>query len=560
MPAVGAAAPGASHTGSSVVAADRYRSWADAVALVAGVVFALAGATVFTGWAADVPWMRQLGGSRPILPLSSVSFTLLGVALVLRRNERGPAVGRLIGAACAAVALAVGGASLFERLTDVDLGVDTLLFPEMLVRFGRLPFGRPALNTAACVTFGALAALLLRSRGRAARAGPWLATAGLVIAGVAVVGHLYGAEALYALDRITGMSVAGSLLLVIVNGGLLAAAAEHAPASLLVGPHLGAQVARRLLPWVVGVPLALGWASIALREDGLVSREGGVSFFVVAVICVIATLVLVSSSALRDTDEARAVALAREAAARAEAEQASRAKSDFLAVMSHELRTPLNAIIGYESLLADGITGPVNAAQRQQLGRIKSSATHLVGLIDEILTLARVEAGHERVRPERVDVAHALEDAAAMATPQAAARGIGFAVGVLAEPASLETDASKLRQVLLNLLSNAIKFTERGEVTLWAEVDAGAVRFLVRDTGVGIAPEHLERVFEEFWQVEQPTTRRATGTGLGLAVSRRLARLLGGDLTVQSERGVGSVFVLELPSVAPASAAESAPE
>jgi signal transduction histidine kinase len=139
-----------------------------------------------------------------------------------------------------------------------------------------------------------------------------------------------------------------------------------------------------------------------------------------------------------------------------------------------------------------------------------------------------------------------------MATPQAAAKGIGFAVGVLAEPASLVTDASKLRQVLLNLLSNAIKFTERGDVTLWAEVDAGAVRFLVRDTGVGIAPEHLERVVEEFWQVEHPTTRRATGTGLGLAVSRRLARLLGGDLTVQSERGVGSVFVLELPTTPPA--------
>jgi signal transduction histidine kinase len=230
-----------------------------------------------------------------------------------------------------------------------------------------------------------------------------------------------------------------------------------------------------------------------------------------------------------------------------EAEEASRTKSEFLATMSHELRTPLTAIIGYQALLADGITGPVTDAQRQQLRRIKVSATHLLGLIDEVLTFSRIEAAREMPRLERVDAGDVVRRAAEMIEPLAAEKSLALTVTAPPAPLVLHTDASKLRQILVNLLSNAVKFTERGEIALALRADGTHAVFEVRDTGVGIAPEHLERIFDPFWQVERQPTRKAGGTGLGLSVTRRLADLLGGDVTVESTPGAGSTFRVRLP-------------
>jgi PAS domain S-box-containing protein len=233
-------------------------------------------------------------------------------------------------------------------------------------------------------------------------------------------------------------------------------------------------------------------------------------------------------------------------AARTAAEQASRAKSDFLATMSHELRTPLNAIIGYQNLLADGVTGPVSDVQHRQLDRIGASAHHLLMLIDEVLTLSRVEAGKESIHIEPVDISRVLDEAGSIIEPLAKQKSLEFRVIEPESPIVLQSDAGKLRQAVLNLLSNAVKFTGRGSVTLHA-FDAGDdVVFEVRDTGIGIAAEHLARIFEPFWQVEASTTRTAPGTGLGLAVTRRLAHLLGGEVSVQSAVGEGSTFTLRL--------------
>ncbi|MBA2685078.1 MAG: CHASE3 domain-containing protein [Gemmatimonadaceae bacterium] len=235
-------------------------------------------------------------------------------------------------------------------------------------------------------------------------------------------------------------------------------------------------------------------------------------------------------------------------AARLEAEAASRAKSEFLAVMSHELRTPLSAIIGYEELLFDGITGPVNENQRTQLGRIKASATHLLSLIDEVLTLSRVEAGREVTRLERISVFAAMQEASAFALPLASEKGIVLDVVRVPKDVEVWADEMKLRQILLNLLTNAIKFTDAGSVTLQSRSHGDSVEIIVRDTGIGIAPADHDRVFDIFWQVEQKSTRRVGGTGLGLSVSRRLARLMNGELTVASSLDEGSTFTLRLPS------------
>jgi PAS domain S-box-containing protein len=255
---------------------------------------------------------------------------------------------------------------------------------------------------------------------------------------------------------------------------------------------------------------------------------------------------------------------ARDEAHRAQgiAEQASKAKGDFLAVMSHELRTPINAILGYAALLADGVTGPVIEAQRGQLARIQASARHLLALIEDVLSLSRIEAAQERVHPEPVDVVQMADEVAAFLEPIAADRAlavrragdsVGGLVGITGSAGSavVQSDATKVRQILLNLASNAVKFTERGAVTIAVRTTGDGVVVTVADTGLGIAPEHHERVFEPFWQVDQRRNRAIGGTGLGLGVSRRLARLLGGDLTLSSTLGQGTVFTLRLPHAPP---------
>ena len=229
-----------------------------------------------------------------------------------------------------------------------------------------------------------------------------------------------------------------------------------------------------------------------------------------------------------------------------DARAASESKSAFLATMSHELRTPLNAIIGYQSLLAEQIAGKLNESQMAQVSRIRASADHLLGLIDEVLTFSRLDAGKETVLHEELTLHSVVGGAVTMVTPLAAAKGLKLRDETT--DGRIVTDGGKVRQILLNLLSNAIKFTDDGEIIVRSEHDDTSITLSVEDTGIGIAPENLENIFDPFWQVEQRSTRRAGGTGLGLSVSRSLARLLGGDVTVQSTPKGGSSFKLSLPA------------
>jgi signal transduction histidine kinase len=302
-----------------------------------------------------------------------------------------------------------------------------------------------------------------------------------------------------------------------------------------------------------------------LRDAQVFTREGGIAALTVVMIAVLATLVLHSARVLRRVDREREVLLVRERelresaeAARSEAEAANRVKSEFLATMSHELRTPLNAIIGYSSLMQEGLEGKLNPTQRRYVGRVRVSADHLLTLIDQILTLAKLEAEKSAIRKRPVSIEELVGDAVAIAEPILLGRGLRLAVHADAD-GSIRTDSDRVRQILLNLLSNAAKFTDEGNVVLRtlrvgpvAEPGGrgspnGRVVFEVTDSGIGIAPEHHERIFEPFWQVEMQTTRRYEGAGLGLSVSRELARLLGGDLTVRSAPGEGATFTLELP-------------
>jgi PAS domain S-box-containing protein len=230
--------------------------------------------------------------------------------------------------------------------------------------------------------------------------------------------------------------------------------------------------------------------------------------------------------------------------------EATKAKDQFLAVMSHELRTPINAIMGYSDLLDLGVKGPLNDDQRAMLSRVRDTSRHLLGLINEVLDLAKIGAGRMDFVSAELDAGGIVERAAQQIMPLAAAKGLTLAVEEPPEesrPVLVRADETRLTQIMVNLLSNAVKFTTQGGVAVGYDRRDANVVITVADSGPGIPPDQAERIFEEFYQVEGGLSRASGGTGLGLAIARRFARLMNGDITVKSLVGQGSLFTVTLP-------------
>jgi PAS domain S-box-containing protein len=302
-----------------------------------------------------------------------------------------------------------------------------------------------------------------------------------------------------------------------------------------------------------GMELRVAAAEGRFEDEGWWVRKDGTLFWANVVI----TAMRDSSGELvgfakvtRDLTERRraeqqAIADARRVA---EIEAANRTKSEFLAALSHELRTPLNAIAGYTELLQLGVRGPVNEQQYQDLERIRQSQKHLLLIVNDLLSFARIDGGHLEYRFERVHLCEVLRGIESMTLPQASAKQLDFRFADCPDDATAWADFAKVQQILLNLVSNAVKFTpDRGSVRVTCTRRDAWLDVSVSDSGPGIPPEHQQGIFEPFVQLGRTLTSAHEGVGLGLAISRDLARGMAGDLTVRSEPGEGATFSLSLP-------------
>jgi signal transduction histidine kinase len=632
----------------------------------------------------------------------------------------------------------LGALFLFERLFDIDLGIDLLLFGSAVKRFEWVPPGRPAINSAVVMLIDGLALLAIDMRTlRGRRLAEALSSIGAVISFVAILGYMYGVRGLYSFGPRTGMALLTAITLCGLSLGILFVRPNQGAVSFIAVDDPSGAMVRRLIPAAFIVPIGLGALWLLARDANVVSREGGVSAFVGAVVITFLLLVIRAAAVVRKTDAEREELLARtesaraaaeraadrtgrlrrtaealssaltpiavarvivseglpalgataseiavltpdavmldlmavsglpadvadawrrfpvtshvpladavrgteqvvlaspdeiarrypdlagvlervnvramivtpmivdgkpvgslsfsfnggrsfddnditftrtlgqqcaqalerarlfaaEQSARAEAEAANRAKTEFLAMMSHELRTPLNAIAGYTELLELGISGPVSDMQREQLGRIRRSQRHLLGIIEDLLDLSRLEHG----APADIDlgpmpVHETLGSLEALIAPQLKARNLTYIYNPAEAELTAYSNRARVEQIVLNLLSNAIKYTAPGgRVGLASDLRGGRIEIRVSDTGHGIPREKLDSVFEPFTRLEMDLTRTTEGTGLGLAISRHLARAMSGDLTARSEIGRGSIFTLTLPVEAPSAVDE----
>jgi PAS domain S-box-containing protein len=246
------------------------------------------------------------------------------------------------------------------------------------------------------------------------------------------------------------------------------------------------------------------------------------------------------------SDELKRIAVELKAS-KERAEDADRLKSAFLATMSHELRTPLNSIIGFTCIILDGLSGPINDEQKKQLNMVYNSAKHLLSLIQDILDVSKIESGQLKINISRFKIHTAIEGVIQSVKPLANSKGVSLCVKYDTQAEEIESDPRRVEQILLNLLSNAIKFTEKGEVKVECHIIDGQVITRITDTGIGIKPEHMDRLFKPFIQIDDGLSRRYEGTGLGLSICKKLIEMLGGSINARSEYGKGSVFTFTLP-------------
>jgi signal transduction histidine kinase/DNA-binding response OmpR family regulator len=518
-------------------------------------------------------------------PVTAAILLVLGGALIVLVREKRPPLPRWL---AGAVALAVSLLGLGKLLAFDRPATDPFFAAELFGNGAASLFRMSPLNSFCfCLAGAALFVLVCRSC-------PVFRTlasfSALLIGLVAVAVLLAFSSRDYLLkDVLNGrtMSCSTAVLWIGLAVGLVAAAGPRAwPLRPLCGPSTGARVLRAFLPPLVAVALLSSvlrtvllralWVQLGRPPSNDWVTFGGILFAVLSALAVCLVVVYAARRFKGELDQelaARERALEALQRARDAAESANRAKSQFLANMSHELRTPLNAVIGYSELLQEEAQDLGVEDLLPDLGKINAAGKNLLALINDILDLSKIEAGKVELNLEDFDVGPLVAEVVACIRPLVEKKGNRLVVDCPADLGGLHADPTRLRQCLFNLLGNAGKFTENGTVSLSVRrqtpvLQAGAreptggrpglqntppegagwLAFEVRDTGIGMTPEQMRKLFRAFSQADASTTRKYGGTGLGLAISRKLTQMMGGDIAVESEPGRGSAFTLRLPA------------
>ncbi len=515
---------------------------------MAALVIAI-GLGVFMGWVLGVESLKTvLPGYVTMKANSALCFIFSGTALLLGYLSSARPWKKNGALLLAGTSILIAGLTLSEYFTGMSLGLDQLFFKDFPLSPGTSQPGRMAPHTALAFLLFDSALIFLGRGPRGILIAQILTVIGLVIPLLASVGYLFNAQVfitVFSLTRIALHTLTGFYLLGLA---IIATKPDQGLMAVVFADNPGGFIARRIIAPAILTPIFFGWLFFQGFTHDYYDAGFACSLIVltsIIVVCVVTARSIVelnrSERERQRLDEARDRADIRERGAM----EASRFKSEFVANVSHELRTPMNGVLGMTSLLLES---PLNAEQKEQVEIIRQSGNSLLMLVNDILDFSKVEAGKINLEEKPFVLASCIDEVINLLTNVAQRNKINLTAFVdPGAPTTFIGDETRLRQILINLMGNALKFTEKGEVclevkTVRLEASLYQLEFLISDTGIGISPEGLALLFRPFQQVDASMTRRYGGTGLGLAISKRLAELMGGEMSVSSILSIGSIF------------------